>query len=228
MNQINKNPAILITGGAGYIGSHTCVQLLLANENVIIADNLINSNPKVLNRIKEITKKDFKFYPIDLCDEEKVRELFENNAIKSVIHFAGLKAVGESTAFPLKYYDNNLKCTLTLLKMMERFHVKKLVFSSSATVYGDPLTVPITEDFPLSVTNPYGSTKLIIENILKDVYKADPTWQIAILRYFNPIGAHESGLIGEDPNGIPNNLLPYISQVAVGKMSHLNVFGNDY
>lgn len=220
--------AILITGGAGYIGSHTCVQLLMSGEDIVVVDNLSNSHEEALNRVKKITNRDFKFYNADVCDEEQLTKIFKENSIKSVIHFAGLKAVGESNTIPLKYYANNLNSTLNLLKVMESFQVKNLVFSSSATVYGNPESVPITETFPLSTTNPYGATKLMIENILKDIYAADNTWKFAILRYFNPIGAHESGIIGEDPNGIPNNLIPYITQVAVGKMNHLNIFGNDY
>ncbi len=220
--------SMLITGGAGYIGSHTCVQLLEAGYPITVIDNLCNSSIEAIQRVKKITGKDFRFYQADLRNENALDDIFKENEIDSVIHFAGLKAVGESVAQPLKYYDNNLRSTLSLLRIMEKYNVKKLVFSSSATVYGDPHTVPITEDFPLSATNPYGMTKLMIENILKDLQKADGDWDIALLRYFNPVGAHESGMIGEDPNGIPNNLVPYISQVAIGKLEKLRVFGNDY
>lgn len=220
--------AILVTGGAGYIGSHTCVQLLEAGYEVVIIDNFINSKPEALKRIKKITGKDFKFYEADLLDKEAVSKIFSENDIDAVIHFAGLKAVGESVQKPLWYYHNNITGTLILCEVMASFGVKKLVFSSSATVYGSPKSVPIREDFPLSTTNPYGSTKLMIENILRDLYVADNEWSIALLRYFNPIGAHESGLIGEDPNGIPNNLMPYVAQVAAGKLEILSVFGNDY
>jgi len=220
--------AILVTGGAGYIGSHTCVQLLEAGYEVVIIDNFINSKPEALKRIKKITGKDFKFYEADLLDKEAVSKIFTENDIDAVIHFAGLKAVGESVQKPLWYYHNNITGTLILCEVMASFGVKKLVFSSSATVYGSPKSVPIREDFPLSTTNPYGSTKLMIENILRDLYVADNEWSIALLRYFNPIGAHESGLIGEDPNGIPNNLMPYVAQVAAGKLEILSVFGNDY
>ena len=219
---------MLITGGAGYIGSHTCVQLLQAGYRIVVVDNLCNSNIEAIRRVKRITGKDFRFYQEDLRSTDALDKIFRENEIDSVIHFAGLKAVGESVEQPLKYYENNLICTLALLRAMEKYKVKRLVFSSSATVYGDPATVPITEDFPLSATNPYGMTKLMIENILKDLYRADGSWSIALLRYFNPVGAHESGLIGEDPNGIPNNLMPYIAQVAVGKLEKLRVFGNDY
>jgi UDP-glucose 4-epimerase len=220
--------AILVTGGAGYIGSHTCIELLNAGKEIIILDNFSNSKPEALKRIKEITGKDFLFYKVDLLDREGLEKVFNENKISSVIHFAGLKAVGESVSMPLRYYHNNITGTLILCEVMQKFDVKKLVFSSSATVYGMPEKMPITEDFPLSTTNPYGSTKLMIEQILKDLYVADTGWSIALLRYFNPIGAHESGMIGEDPNGIPNNLMPYITQVAVGKLGELNVFGNDY
>ena len=220
--------SILVTGGAGYIGSHTVVELLNLNKNVIIADNFSNSNPIVLNRIKEITDKDFKFYEIDTTNEEELEIVFKENKIDSVIHFAAYKAVGESVEKPLEYYSNNIINTLTVLNLMKKYNVKNFVFSSSATVYGDPHTCPITEDFPLSTTNPYGTTKLMIEDMLRDIAKADPSFNIAILRYFNPVGAHESGLIGEDPNDIPNNLMPYVSQVAVGKLKELSIFGNDY
>ncbi|MGI6732219.1 MAG: UDP-glucose 4-epimerase GalE [Anaerovoracaceae bacterium] len=220
--------SILVTGGAGYIGSHTCVQLLEAGYEIVVVDNLSNSSSESINRIQLITEKSFKFYEEDLCDEAALQRIFTENKIHAVVHFAGLKAVGESVEFPLKYYDNNLRSTLSLLKVMEEFQVRNLVFSSSATVYGDPHTTPITEDFPLSATNPYGKSKLMIEYILKDLYLSSNEWNIAILRYFNPVGAHSSGLIGEDPNGIPNNLVPYISQVAIGKLPKLNVFGSDY
>ena len=221
--------SVLVTGGAGYIGSHTVVELLNEGENVIVVDNFVNSKPEALEAIKKITKKDFKFYELDLREKEKLTKVFEENKdITSVIHFAGLKAVGESVQKPIEYYDNNIYGTLVLLEVMKEHNVKKIIFSSSATVYGKPKTVPIKEDFPLSATNPYGRTKLMIEEILEDVYVADNTWSIILLRYFNPIGAHESGLIGENPNGIPNNLMPYITQVALGKLDHLNVFGNDY
>lgn len=221
--------SILITGGAGYIGSHTAVELLNANYDIIILDNFSNSKEEALNRIKEITNKDFKFYQTDLLNYDDVSKIFEENQIESVIHFAGLKAVGESVSFPMKYYENNITGTLNLCKIMDKFNVKNLVFSSSATVYGEPKTVPITEDFHVgNVTNPYGRTKFMIENILNDLYIADNSWHIALLRYFNPIGAHKSGKIGEDPNGIPNNLLPFITQTAIGKREKLAVFGDDY
>ena len=221
--------SILVTGGAGYIGSHTVVQLLEAGEEVIIVDNFVNSKPKALKDIKEITGKSFKFYELDISNEEELNKVFEENKdITAVIHFAALKAVGESVQKPIEYYQNNIGGTLSLIKIMSKNNVKKIIFSSSATVYGAPKTVPIKEDFPLSATNPYGQTKLMIEQILSDVYVSDNNWTVILLRYFNPIGAHESGLIGENPNGIPNNLMPYINQVALGKLDHLNVFGNDY
>lgn len=220
--------AILVTGGAGYIGSHTCVELLKENYDIIIVDNFSNSKPEVLRRIKQITKKDIKFYEADLLDRISLRNIFSENKIDAVIHFAGLKAVGESVLKPLKYYHNNVTGTIILCEVMSEYNVKNLVFSSSATVYGVPERVPITEDFPLNPTNPYGRTKMMIEEILHDVYVADNSWSITILRYFNPIGAHESGLIGEDPNGIPNNLMPYITQVAIGRLKELKIFGNDY
>ncbi len=219
---------ILVTGGAGYIGSHTCIELLDAGEEIIVLDNFSNSKPEAIDLIKEVSGKDFKFVEADLLDRAAVRRVFEENEIESVIHFAGLKAVGESVAKPIEYYHNNITGTLILVDEMRKHGCKTLVFSSSATVYGDPASVPIKEDFPLSTTNPYGSTKLMIENILQDVYKSDNEWSIALLRYFNPIGAHSSGKIGENPNGIPNNLMPYIQQVAVGKLPKLGVFGNDY
>lgn len=220
--------AILVTGGTGYIGSHTSIELLNRGEEIVIADNLSNSKVEMCDKIKEITGKDFKFYKVDLLDKENLRKVFEENDINEVIHFAGLKAVGESCQKPIEYYHNNITGTLILLELMKEFNCKKIVFSSSATVYGNPKTVPIKEDFPLSTTNPYGSTKLMIEQILTDVQKSDNDWSIILLRYFNPIGAHESGKIGENPNGIPNNLMPYINYVACGKLDHLNVFGNDY
>ncbi len=219
---------ILVTGGAGFIGSHTCVELLNSGYEVAIIDNFCNSSPDVLDKIREITKKDFKFYEADLLERDKVEKIFEENKIDAVIHFAGLKAVGESVEKPMEYYHNNIGSTLILTETMAKYGCKKIVFSSSATVYGSPKTVPIKEDFPLHTTNPYGSTKLMIENILTDIHTADNEWSIALLRYFNPIGAHKSGLIGENPNGIPNNLVPYISQVAIGIRDHLNVFGDDY
>jgi UDP-glucose 4-epimerase len=219
---------ILVTGGAGYIGSHTCVELLNKNYNVIVVDNLSNSSSESLKRVEEITEEKPVFYEIDVLEKEELRSVFKNHAIHTVIHFAGLKAVGESTEMPLKYYHNNITGTLILLEIMKEYNVKNIVFSSSATVYGEPETLPITEDFPTTTTNPYGSTKLFIEEILKDLYKSDNSWNIALLRYFNPVGAHASGKIGEDPNDIPNNLMPYISQVAIGKLKELPVFGNDY
>ena len=219
---------ILVTGGAGYIGSHTAIELINAGYEVVIVDNLCNSSSIVLDRIEEITGKSVKFYEIDTRDSEKLRVVFEENKIDAVIHFAALKAVGESVEKPLDYYDNNLINTLTVLKLMREFGLDKFVFSSSATVYGSPKTCPIKEDFPLSTTNPYGTTKLMIEDMLRDICKANKDFNVAILRYFNPIGAHESGLIGEEPNGIPNNLMPYITKVAVGQLKQLSVFGDDY
>ena len=219
---------ILVTGGAGYIGSHTCVELLNNGYEIAVLDNLDNSCVESMNRVKKICSKDFKFYEVDLLDYAATEKVFEENDFDAVIHFAGLKAVGESVRMPLRYYHNNITGTLNLLDIMDKHNVKKIVFSSSATVYGDPHTVPIKEDFPLSCTNPYGQTKLDIEYILKDLSKSDPEWGVVLLRYFNPVGAHESGLIGEDPNGIPNNLIPYISQVAIGKLECLSVFGDDY
>ena len=219
---------ILVTGGAGYIGSHTCILLLEKGYDVVVVDNFSNSKPEALRRIKKLAGKDFAFYEADVCDEEALDKIFAAEKVDAVIHFAGLKAVGESVEIPLRYYDNNLRSTLNLLNVMKKYSVHNIVFSSSATVYGNPASVPITEDFPLSTTNPYGATKLMIEQILKDVAHADPEFNPIILRYFNPVGAHKSGEIGEDPNGIPNNLVPYITQVAIGKLDHLNVFGNDY
>ncbi len=219
---------ILVTGGCGYIGSHTCCELLENGYDVVIIDNLCNSKEEVVGIIKDITKKDLKFYKGDVCDAELVDKVFNDEKIDAVIHFAGLKAVGESVNKPLLYYRNNIDSTLTLLEVMSKYNCKKIVFSSSATVYGSPDRLPIKEDFPLKTTNPYGSTKLYIEGILKDLYISDPNWSIAILRYFNPIGAHESGLLGENPNDIPNNLMPYIVKVAVGELEQLNIFGDDY
>ena len=220
--------AILVTGGAGYIGSHTCVELLNAGEEIVVLDNFCNSKPRALEIVKELTGKDFKSYNADLLDRAAVEKVFEENKIDSVIHFAGLKAVGESVRKPIEYYHNNITGTLILCDVMRNHGCKRIVFSSSATVYGSPKSVPIREDFPLSTTNPYGSTKLMIEGILKDIYTSDNEWSIALLRYFNPIGAHKSGKLGENPNGIPNNLMPYITQVAVGKLKELGVFGDDY
>lgn len=222
--------SILVTGGAGFIGSHTAVELLNKGYDVIIVDNLVNSKESVIDSIKEITGKEPKFYNVDLLDKEKVDKIFdENKDIEAVIHFAALKAVGESVEKPILYYENNLQSTLVLVRAMQDHNVKRIVFSSSATVYGDPEKVPITEDMPVgAATNPYGETKVMIERILTDIYNADHEWSVMLLRYFNPIGAHESGLIGESPNGIPNNLMPYINQVALGKLDHLRVFGNDY
>ena len=220
--------AILVTGGAGYIGSHTCVELLEAGYEVIILDNFSNSDSESLNRVQEITGKTFKTYQADLLDRAALETIFSENEIEAVVHFAGLKAVGESVAEPLRYYQNNVTGTLILAETMQKFGVKQLVFSSSATVYGMAETVPLTENTPLGATNPYGWSKLMIEQMLRDLHLSDPEWGIALLRYFNPIGAHKSGRIGEDPNGIPNNLVPYITQVAVGKREKLSVFGNDY
>ncbi|SEC06845.1 UDP-galactose 4-epimerase [Paenibacillus sp. GP183] len=220
--------AILVTGGAGYIGSHTCVELLTAGYEVIVVDNLSNSSIESLRRVTELTGKEFKFYQVDLINQEVLDKVFEQNQIEAVIHFAGLKAVGESTRIPLFYYQNNLTGTLVLCEVMKKYKVKRIVFSSSATVYGMPERVPVSEHFPLRATNPYGRTKLMIEEILNDLYLSDNKWSVALLRYFNPIGAHKSGIIGEDPNGIPNNLVPYITQVAVGKLKELSIFGSDY
>lgn len=219
---------ILVTGGAGYIGSHTCLELLQAGYEVVVVDNLSNSKEESLKRVQELAGKTLEFHKVDLLDKEALKAVFGRASIEAVVHFAGLKAVGESVTIPLHYYHNNVTGTLVLCEVMERHGVKNIVFSSSATVYGDPHTVPITEDFPLSPTNPYGRTKWMIEEILRDLHRTDEVWNIALLRYFNPVGAHPSGRIGEDPNGIPNNLLPYIAQVAVGKLSELPVFGNDY
>ena len=221
--------SVLVTGGAGYIGSHTVIELIENGYDVVVVDNLCNSKKVALERVEKIVGKKIKFYQENVCDLEKIRDIFKKENIDSVIHFAGLKAVGESCRKPLEYYQNNLISTLTLIQVMKEFNCKNIVFSSSATVYGQPKSVPIKEDFPLGpTTNPYGSTKLMIEDMLRDIYKADNSFNIALLRYFNPIGAHKSGLIGEDPNGIPNNLMPYITQVAIGKLEKLHVFGNDY
>ncbi len=219
---------ILVTGGLGYIGSHTVVELLEEGYEVIIVDNLVNSKREVLDKIKKITGIAVTFYEYDLCDKEKINLVFDKEKIDAVIHFAGLKAVGESVEKPLLYYQNNLISTLNLLEAMQKHNVKKIVFSSSATVYGNPKSLPIYEDFSLSATNPYGNTKLIIENILTDLYKSDNSFDITILRYFNPIGSHKSGLLGEDPNGIPNNLMPYIVRVATHELDVLNIYGSDY
>lgn len=219
---------ILVTGGTGYIGSHTAVELLNSGYEIVIIDNFSNSKSDVLDKIKLITNKDFKFYEGDVCNKDLLRKIFNENKIDAVIHFAGYKAVGESVKKPIMYYRNNIDSTLSLIEVMNEFNCKKIVFSSSATVYGNPTTLPIKEDFPLSTTNPYGSTKLMIENILRDLYISDNDWSIALLRYFNPIGAHVSGLIGEDPKGIPNNLMPYIVKVANKELNELSIFGNDY
>ncbi len=220
--------AILLTGGAGYIGSHTCVEMLNAGYDVIVVDNLNNSSVESLNRVEKITGKKVKFYENNVCDYDALRKIFSDNTIDAVVHFAGHKAVGESVQKPIMYYKNNLESTHALIEVMTEFGVKKLVFSSSATVYGASTEVPLIEGMPTGATNPYGRTKLFIEEILRDLYVSDKEWCIALLRYFNPIGAHKSGLIGEDPKGIPNNLMPYISQVAVGKLKELHVFGDDY
>jgi len=219
---------LLLTGGAGYIGSHTCIELLNLDIEVVVIDNLSNSSYHSLERVESIANKKVTFIQGDVRDKELLRSIFKHRDIEGVIHFAGLKAVGESNEIPLQYYDNNLNSTITLLQVMEEFDCKNLIFSSSATVYGNPEKLPITEEFPLSVTNPYGRTKLMIEDILRDLYKVKNNWNIVLLRYFNPVGAHPSALIGEDPNGIPNNLLPFITQVAIGKLEYLNIFGADY
>ncbi len=220
--------AILITGGAGYIGSHTMLEFLTAGREIVCVDNFMNSKPESLRRVKELSGKDFRFCEVDLLDKDALEQVFLENEIEACIHFAGLKAVGESCEKPLLYYHNNITGTLNLCELLAKYGAKRIVFSSSATVYGKPASVPITEDFPTSTTNPYGETKLMIERILKDLQSADPTWSIAVLRYFNPIGAHPSGRIGEDPQGIPNNLLPYVSQVATGRREFLSIFGDDY
>ncbi len=219
---------ILVTGGAGYIGSHTCLELLKAGYKVVVVDNLANSKEEALRRVQELAGKSLNFYRVDLLDRPALEAVFASHKIDSVIHFAGLKAVGESVSIPLHYYQNNIIGTLNLCQVMQKFDINKLVFSSSATVYGETNPSPLQEDYPLSATNPYGRSKLMIEEILRDLQRSDPAWDIAILRYFNPVGAHSSGQIGEDPNGIPNNLLPYITQVAVGRLAQLSVFGNDY
>ena len=223
---MDKN--ILVTGGAGYIATHTEVELLNRGFNVIAFDNMVNSCDESIKRVEKITGKKIKFYNADMRDRAAMEKIFAENEIDSVIHFAGLKAVGESVRKPLEYYDNNIYGTLVLLETMREHNVKKIVFSSSATVYGTPERLPLDEDCSLSTTNPYGSTKLMLENVMKDLYTSDNSWDIILLRYFNPVGAHESGLIGEDPKGIPNNLTPYIAQVASGKLKEINVFGNDY
>jgi UDP-glucose 4-epimerase len=219
---------ILITGGAGYIGSHTLVELLHAGFDIVVIDNLGNSKREALSRVERITGRAVTFYQLDVRDRAGLQRVFHEHAIAAVIHFAGLKAVGESVLKPLEYYDNNVTGTLVLLEVMATAGVKTLVFSSSATVYGDPHSVPIREDFPLSATNPYGRSKLMVEEMLRDLYRADASWRIALLRYFNPVGAHSSGLIGEDPNGIPNNLMPVVARVAIGRLASLAVYGNDY
>lgn len=219
---------ILVTGGAGYIGSHACVELLNSGYHVVVVDSLSNSSEASLSRVREITGKPFKFYKEDLLNQAAIEQIFQENTIDAVIHFAGFKAVGESVEMPLMYYYNNIISTLVLCDVMQKYHVKKMIFSSSATVYGAPETSPITEDFPLQATNPYGQTKLMLEQVLRDIALADSEWSVALLRYFNPCGAHESGRIGESPNGIPNNLMPYISQVATGQLDELRIFGNDY
>lgn len=227
--RMNKQTGtVLVTGGAGYIGSHTCVELLEAGYDVVVVDNLSNSSPEALRRVEEITGRSVSFTEADIRDRAALATIFDAHPVDSVIHFAGLKAVGESVEKPLAYYDNNVGGTVALLETMAEKGVKQIVFSSSATVYGDPASLPIREDFPLSATNPYGRSKLMIEEILRDLYRSDPEWDIGILRYFNPVGAHPSGRIGEDPAGIPNNLMPYIAQVAVGKLPELSVFGGDY
>lgn len=221
--------AILVTGGAGFIGSHTVVELLNEGKEVVIIDNFSNSKPEVLDAIRKITGQDFKFYEIDYLDKEKLEKVFEENEIEAVLNFAGFKSVGESVQKPIEYYTNNISGALVLLDTMRKYGVKTFVFSSSATVYGEPERIPITEDCKTGgTTNPYGTSKLFIEQILKDIYTSDPTWNICILRYFNPVGAHESGLIGEEPQGIPNNLMPYVARVAAGTLAELSVFGNDY
>lgn len=221
--------AILVTGGAGFIGSHTSVELLNKGKEIVIIDNFSNSKPEVLDKIKKITGKDFKFYEIDYLDKDALNKVFEENKIDAVINFAGFKAVGESVQKPIEYYTNNISGALNLLDVMRKHNVKKFVFSSSATVYGNPEKIPLTEDCKIGgTTNPYGTSKLFIEQILKDIYASDNSWDIIILRYFNPVGAHESGLIGEDPKGIPNNLMPYIAKVATKELKELSVFGNDY
>ena len=219
---------ILVTGGSGYIGSHTCIELISAGYEEVIVDNLSNSSLEVLKRVKKLYDSNIPFYKVDIRNEKALRKVFEKHSFDGVIHFAGLKAVGESVENPVEYYDNNVGGTLILTKIMQEFDCKTFIFSSSAAVYGDPHMVPISEDFPLSAINPYGRSKLMIEEFLRDVFVSDNNWKVALLRYFNPVGAHKSGLIGEDPNNVPNNLMPYISQVAVGKLKKINVFGDDY
>lgn len=219
---------ILVTGGAGYIGSHTCVELLQAGYEIIVVDNLVNSKEESLRRVRELTGKNLSFFKVDLLDQASLEKVFENHSIQAVVHFAGLKSMGESVFIPLEYFHNNVTGTLILLKTMKMYKVHNIVFSSTAGVYGEAKTVPITEDFPCSVINPYSRSKLMIEDILRDLYQAESDWNIALLRYFNPVGAHPSGRIGEDPKGIPNNLMPYVAQVAVGKRPFLRVWGNDY
>lgn len=219
---------VLVTGGIGYIGSHTVVELLNDGYEVIIIDNLVNSKIEVVDKIKELTNKNFTFIEGDVCDHELLTQIFDNNKIDAVIHFAGLKAVGESVEKPLEYYENNIGSTINLVKVMKEHNCKNIVFSSSATVYGTPKILPIKENFPLSTTNPYGTTKLVNEWILSDIYKSDNEWKVTLLRYFNPIGSEKTGLLGEDPKDIPNNLMPYIVRVAIGKLDHLSIFGNDY
>ena len=221
--------SILVTGGAGYIGSHTAVELLNAGREIVIVDNFSNSKPEVLEKIKKITGKEIKFYELNYLDREALEKVFQENNIEAVLNFAGYKAVGESVQKPLEYYENNISGAIVLLEVMKKYNVKKFIFSSSATVYGEPERIPLTEECKIGgTTNPYGTTKLFIEQILQDLYKSDNTWDIAILRYFNPVGAHESGLIGEEPQGIPNNLMPYVVRVASGQLEQLSVFGNDY
>ena len=220
--------AILITGGAGYIGSHAAVEFIKAGYDIVVIDNLVNSHIQSIERVKQLVNKDFPFYKIDLLDADALEQVFSKHEIDAVVHFAGLKAVGESISIPLRYYDNNVAGTIRLCEIMAKHQVKKLVFSSSATVYGIPNRVPINETFPLSAINPYGRSKLMIEDILRDIHTSDPAWSIALLRYFNPIGAHETGMIGENPSGIPNNLMPYITQVAIGKRDKLFIYGDDY
>ena len=221
--------AVLVTGGAGFIGSHTAVELLNSGKDIVIVDNFSNSKPKALDAIRKITGKDFKFYEIDYLDREKLEKVFEENKIDAVLNFAGYKAVGESVKKPLEYYENNVSGCIVLLETMRKYNIKKFVFSSSATVYGQPERIPLTEDCKVGgTTNPYGTSKLFIEQILKDLYNSDNSWDICILRYFNPVGAHESGLIGEEPQGVPNNLMPYVVRVAAGELKELSVFGNDY
>lgn len=219
---------ILVTGGAGYIGSHTCVELIKAGHDLVVVDNLSNSSIESLRRVEELANVNISFYEIDIRDKALLTEVFNQHSIDGVVHFAGLKAVGESTKKPLNYYSSNVAGTCILVEVMSDFNCNTIVFSSSATVYGDPSSVPIKEDFPLSATNPYGRSKLMIEELLQDIFTANNSWHIGILRYFNPVGAHESGLIGEDPNGTPNNLMPFISQVAIGKLKKLSIFGGDY